>query len=648
MTLNKRYALWLLLVVTPALFAGALDDWRWRHPLPQGNTLVTVAFGNGKFVAAGGLGTVLTTSNGLFWTEQNSGTQEALTAITFAAGRFVAVGTAGTILTSPDGITWTTRSSVVTTNLSGIGHGLSAGAPGMFVVVGAGGTILTSPDGEIWTPRKSDVSVYLSGVAYGNGLFVVTGFSAPSGYGVLLTSADGIAWTSQPISPAPPLYDAEFGDGLFAVTGFGHYSFASTDGTNWTQGGGSQDLTSLLYANGKFTAISPDGVSHSVDGLSWNYVYSGYRQYFYDVAYGNGHYVAVGYQGWFISSTDGFAWSSGYQGLIETLNDAAHGNGLFVVVGAHGTVLTAPEETGAFVRRDPITINGLYGIAFGKDRFVAVGDEGTICESTNGINWGGFNLETEPRLEDVCFADGRFVAVGNNGAVVIYDTHIAQAVSAGTTEGLYGITYGNDVFVAVGTSGTILVSTNAFDWTDRRQTNLGTLHSVAFGNGTFVTADGTLDIATSTNGLTWTTRPPPYPSLSPEKIIFGAGRFVIVTSDNEILSSPDGIAWARHFTRSAEGFYGMAWGDHTFLGVGEDGVIMQSGDVRPRLRGRKLSTGFEVTIEGGLAGGYRLQGRRRLQGQWLEVLDFTHNGLSTTVFQTPAVFPTGFYRIVGP
>jgi hypothetical protein len=649
MTLKERYALCILLISSPALFAGALDEWRWRHPLPQGNTLGTVAFGNGKFVAGGPLGTLLTSSDGLKWNEQNAGTEQQFTDIIFVAGQFVAVGTEGMIRTSPDGATWTARASGVTTNLIGIGHGLSAGAP-MFVAVGAGGTILTSGDGQTWTPRISGTSVYLSGVVYGNGLFVVTGFSAQApgfGYGVLLTSPDGVSWTSRPIGPLPPLYDVAFGAGRFVVTGGGRTSFASTDGTNWTQGGASEDLSRLIHANGKFTAVSPFGASHSLDGLNWNYADSGYRRYIYDIAYGNGDYVAVGYQGWFMTSGDALNWTTSYTAFIETLNDAAYGNGLFLVVGAHGTVFSGTESFGAFTRRNPDTLHGLYGVVFGNDRFVAVGDEGTIRETTNGINWSGLNIATEPRLQDVCFAEGRFVAVGANGEIVIYDNHTAQSIPSGTTQELYGIAHGNGVYVAVGTLGTILVSSNAVNWADYRQTDLTTLLSVAFGNGTFVTADGFLRVAASTNGIDWTTRTLPF-SLSPEKIIFGAGRFIIVTSDNEILSSEDGVEWAHHFTRSQQGFYGMAWGDHTFLGIGEDGVIMQSADVRPHLRGRKLPTGFEVTVSGGLAGQYRLQGQRGLHGLWVDILGFAHNGVSSTVFQSPAVFPRGFYRVIGP
>jgi hypothetical protein len=52
----------------------------------------------------------------------------------------VAVGWNGAILTSPDGVTWTQRDSGTSNNLSGVAYG-----NGTFVAVGWHGTILTSP-----------------------------------------------------------------------------------------------------------------------------------------------------------------------------------------------------------------------------------------------------------------------------------------------------------------------------------------------------------------------------------------------------------------------------------------------------------------------------------------------------------------------
>ena len=73
-------------------------------------------------------------------TAQTSGTSNNLIGVTYGNGLFVAVGTSGTILTSPDGVTWTQRTSGTDDTLRGVTHG-----NGTFVAVGIYGTILTSP-----------------------------------------------------------------------------------------------------------------------------------------------------------------------------------------------------------------------------------------------------------------------------------------------------------------------------------------------------------------------------------------------------------------------------------------------------------------------------------------------------------------------
>ncbi|AFV77252.1 hypothetical protein Theos_2262 (plasmid) [Thermus oshimai JL-2] len=68
--------------------------WTWRS-----GPLFDVTYGNGLFVAVGGA--ILTSSDGVTWTRQSSGTSNDLYAVTYGGGLFVAVGGLGTILTSP-------------------------------------------------------------------------------------------------------------------------------------------------------------------------------------------------------------------------------------------------------------------------------------------------------------------------------------------------------------------------------------------------------------------------------------------------------------------------------------------------------------------------------------------------------------------
>src|SRR4029077_9314242 len=109
------------------------------------NDLFAVAFGNGRYIAVGANGTMLTSPGGNTWTAIAPTTGADLRGVTFgsilatattpATSRFVAVGSAGALVTSPDGVTWTAQAPIATNNLTGVVHGTQ------FVAVGSGGGI---------------------------------------------------------------------------------------------------------------------------------------------------------------------------------------------------------------------------------------------------------------------------------------------------------------------------------------------------------------------------------------------------------------------------------------------------------------------------------------------------------------------------
>ena len=133
----------LITVASQPLHADYLDTWNWRNPLPQGNTLLSVAYGNSIFVAVGKHETVLTSPNGKTWQTRSSGTTESLEGVIYSNSIFVAVGESGTIITSSDGVTWMTRTSGTNKALNGVAYGNST-----FVAVGVIETILQSGSSE--------------------------------------------------------------------------------------------------------------------------------------------------------------------------------------------------------------------------------------------------------------------------------------------------------------------------------------------------------------------------------------------------------------------------------------------------------------------------------------------------------------------
>jgi hypothetical protein len=196
-----------------------------------------VTYGNGLFVAVGGYddqpfstSIILTSPDGVNWTEQTSPTSNPLYGVTYGDGLFVAVGVLGAILTSPDGVSWTERTSgtgdwPLRRDLRG--RPLRGGGeqrrhphlPGRGDLDGANlGDDLQPPRRDLRErplrggggtgrhphlpgrdepgrsgPRGRATTLY--GVAYGNGLFVAVGGSYYDS-GAILTSPDGVSWTA--------------------------------------------------------------------------------------------------------------------------------------------------------------------------------------------------------------------------------------------------------------------------------------------------------------------------------------------------------------------------------------------------------------------------------------------------------------------
>jgi hypothetical protein len=106
-----------------------------------------------------------------------------------------------------------------------------------------------------------------------------------------------------------------------------------------------------------------------------------------------------------------------------------------------------------------------------------------------------------------------YVVVGNSGKILtrpLVGTSWTTRTS-GTSSTLYGVTYGNGLYVAVGSSGSsgsdgaILTSSDGISWTSINIDNLSTgLRGVAYGNSTFVIVGHDGKILTSSNVTSWT------------------------------------------------------------------------------------------------------------------------------------------------
>lgn len=295
------------------------------------------------------------------------------TAVCYGNGLYVALAydgvTLGRVMTSPDGVTWTQQSAPVITTWYGICYGR-----GLFVAVGYSGSttnVMTSPDGINWTLRTAgNNGAYYTSVVFARGLFVATA----SGDAHVLTSSDGITWTPHAVPQANAWWSITFGNGLFVAVAYAlgtHRVMTSPDGVNWTAQLAAElnQWYSVCFGNGLFVAVAASGTNRimtSVDGASWTARAAVEADTWVGVTYGNGLFMAVAQDGStrIMTSPDGITWTKHIAPAAKPWMAVCYGAGKFVGVSYGGST---PE---AFVSGGELTTILPSGLADGSQTLV--------------------------------------------------------------------------------------------------------------------------------------------------------------------------------------------------------------------------------------------------------------------------------------
>ncbi len=147
-------------------------------------------------------------------------------------------------------------------------------------------------------------------------------------------------------------------------------------------------------------------------------------------------------------------------------------------------------------------------VAFGSGLFVAVGDNGEVQTSPNGVKWTQQVTAFSGDFLGVVFGAGVFVTVGDSNIIRSSPDGVTWTTrtSAFGVGAINGVSFGAGLFVAVGVSGRIQTSPDGTTWTARTPAGAysGDFLAVVYGNSQFVAVGETGEIQTSPNGITWT------------------------------------------------------------------------------------------------------------------------------------------------
>lgn len=259
------------------------------------------------------------------------------------------------------------------------------------------------------------------------------------------------------------------------------------------------------------------------------------------------NFVAMGNAGTIFKGTDGMNWTSVATGPTVDFKATVYTLGQFMAVGAPSATgnifLSKDIATWAPATTNPGSTQTLNALASNNTLVVAVGDNGTIQTSIDGLTW--------------------------------------VATTSPTTSHLYGVTYtASGLWLASGAAGTLLSSPDGKVWTARTSNTVKDLRAVA---ATTPTAGGTLYIAaglggalsTSPDGITWVNQTL---AGAPDLYAINAAAIqsLVVGESGAAFTSTDGVTWTALTTGTASNLYALIGSPTQYIAIGAAGTNISS------------------------------------------------------------------------
>lgn len=598
----------------------------------------SIAFGGGKFVAVADDGTVLTSPNGSTWTGVTVGDAPDFRRVTWDGTTWLAIARNATdtktsvVWTSLNGTSWSLQTDIGSDITAVFGRNGMVMATGWYV-----GVKYSTDHGLTWKnaslPSTSRWSTEMIAAADDGTLLLNASEMDVSGSpDFLLISTDGIHWVRSNASAGATVADLAqaitFGAGRFltvedngvtrrcetfypgnqapvanftanpatmparetrlfmaaATDADGDpltYSWdfdpqlAMSDGSSTVRSfnfGGSYSLTLRVSDGRGGLTVLNHAVTVTDPARTFTQRTSGTTKELRSIAANSSVAVAIGGNGGLIlTSPDGVTWTTRTisSSTNITFRGATWDGAKFIIAGTdynftapagwQGTIYTSPDGT-TWTRRYGSTNRGdeLQAVASDGTGAVAVGNSGTVLSSADGLSWSPVTVSGAPgSFDGIAWHDG-YVAVGG----------------------------------ASGTSGTpkVFTSTDRVNWMD---TTAGSgldswqdMNKVVWLNDRFVGSGWYSKVRVSTDGgATFTTTrstSEQNPALAyGDGIYFTAGVQLDAPSADVDVLSLDGVSWQSFAAPTAENRNAATFFKHTFITVGVNGSIWQSGDVTP-------------------------------------------------------------------
>ena len=260
-------------------------------------------------------------------------------------------------------------------------------------------------------------------------------FVAYDNIGGMAVSKDGTVWTKSGVrlNLGLPVKGISFLDKnvIAVISGNPAQLHISKDGLNWKrqeiEGLNGLQYGRLISAGDKYVLISGDAIYTAGDADTWVKSAAAYTSLMTQgIAYDGKTYVSVGGQDKIVggegnssepyriigTSGDMKEWRIARTDYAPALNAVIFAKGQFVAVGYDGTILVSKDGLSGWTQAASPTGSDLTNIVYDGARYIASGENGTIIHSTDGIRWTKEKSITSDSIIKVIPAGNYYLALG--------------------------------------------------------------------------------------------------------------------------------------------------------------------------------------------------------------------------------------------
>ncbi len=292
----------------------------------------------------------------------------------------------------------------------------------------------------------------------------------------------------------------------------------------------------------------------------------------------------------FNTSTDAVTWTKQNKTFLANLSRVIFTGTKFVAIGGDGIIVESDDGLNWTEVSVRLTKRSLNSIAYGNGLLITpmtyYSEHALYLSADGGVSWTTLPaLPSDAQVNRIKFMDGLFYAFSGRTVYTSPDGYnwtifCSLTVSNANLTSLNDLIHVNNKYILVGQNLHILASTDGLNWTERftgPEWNVFT--SITYGNNAFVAVGGFGKVVVSEDGLTWNdANIYVWPEDDFVSVVYGNKQFVAVGHYGSIYSSTDGKTWTNR-VYGGDGYLSQViYTRDGFVAVGWDGLCCTSLD----------------------------------------------------------------------